>query len=87
MTERTIELDCAGLDVRSPSIQHGRGGGVFRCTLSPVSPEMLEALDTATQSEATLRLVFSQRPLVLERIEVTRVERHGVHLVGRVVED
>ena len=41
---KPFELNSADYEVRSASVAHGRGGAVFRCTLSPVTDETLEAL-------------------------------------------
>jgi hypothetical protein len=59
---------------------------VFRCTLGPLADDVLEDLEVAARSQATLRLVFPKQPLLLERIDVTRVEPGSVLIVGRLVE-
>jgi hypothetical protein len=63
---------------------HGQGGGVFRCTLSPVTMELLEQLERAARSNGMIRLTFPKRPLLLERIDVRRVEPASVQLSGQV---
>jgi hypothetical protein len=84
MTESNVELECADYQIRSASIGHTRSGAVFRCTISPVSDELLESLDAAARANETIRLKFKE-PLVLERIEVKRLEPGCVRIVGRIV--
>jgi hypothetical protein len=83
---KPFELNCANYHVKAASIGHGRGGSVFRCTLSPVSDEVLEALDDAVRSNRMIRFVFPKQPLVLESIEVVRLEPGRVRISGRVFE-
>lgn len=83
---KTYELNCAELEVSGASIGHGREGAVFRCTISPVTDKVLKALDAAARSEDVVRLLFPKQPLLLERIEVTRVEPGRVQISGRVVD-
>lgn len=66
---------------------HGRGGAVFRCTLSPVTDETLEALTEAIRAKRTIRFAFPKRPLVLEAIEVVRLEPGRIRIAGRVLDD
>jgi hypothetical protein len=80
-----IELNCDEYHVKSASIGQGPSGTVFRCTLGPMSDEVFETLAGAARSEATLRLIFPKQPLVLERIDVKRIEPGSVQIVGRVV--
>ena len=83
---KPLELNCADYRVTAASIGHGRSGAVFRCTISPVTDEMLKALDAAARSEDVIRLIFPKQPLLLERIQVKRVEPGGVRISGRVVD-
>ena len=80
-----IELNCDEYEVTSASIGQGPKGTVFRCTLGPMTDDVLESLEGAERSQATVRLVFPKQPLVLERIDVKRVEPGSVQIVGRVV--
>lgn len=86
MTGSRVDLNCADYQVTAASMGHGRGGPTFRCTVAPVSDELLKSLDDVAQSKGTLRLVFPKRPLVLERIEVKRIEPGSARISGRVVE-
>ena len=85
MTDSSVELKCADYHVRSASIGHTRSGAVFRCTLSPVTDDVLESLAAAARAHETIRLVFPQEPLILERIEVKRLEPGCVSIFGRIV--
>ena len=86
LVAKPFELNCADYEVKAASIGHGRAGAVFRCTISPVTDEVLKALDAAATSEDVIRLVFPKQPLLLERIQVKRIEPGRVRLVGRVVD-
>lgn len=83
---KPFELNCSEYQVTGGSMAHGREGAVFRCTIGPVTDEIFEALDAAARSEDVVRLVFPKRPLLLERIEVTRIKPRGVRIAGRVVD-
>ena len=83
---KPFELNCSDYQVKAASIGHGRGGAVFRCTISPVTDEVLKALDAAARSEDVVRLVFPKQPLLLERIQVKRIEPGRVRIAGRVVD-
>ena len=84
---KPYELNCADYDIKSASIGHGREGSVFRCTLSPVADDIVDALDEAVRSNRMIRLVFPKQPLVIESIEVVRLEPGRVRIAGRVVEE
>ena len=60
---------------------------MFRCTLSPVTDDVMEALDDAVRSNRMIRFVFPKQPLVIESIEVVRLEPGRIGIAGRVVED
>ena len=60
---------------------------MFRCTLSPVTDDVMEALDDAVRSKRMIRFVFPKQPLVIESIEVVRLEPGRIGIAGRVVED
>lgn len=83
--EENVELNCDDYEVKSASIAQGPSGTVFRCTIGPLSDELVESLEDAARSQATLRLIFPKQPLMLERIDVKRVESGSVLIVGRVV--
>jgi hypothetical protein len=84
---KPFNLNSADYDVKAASIGHGPGGAVFRCTLSPVTDETLEALTEAVRSKRMIRFAFPKRPLVLEGIEVVRIGPGRVRIVGRILED
>jgi hypothetical protein len=86
MTRNHVELDCADLTVKSASIGHTRGDLVFRCTVDPVPDQLFGTLKAAARTYGTIRLVFPQRPVLLERVQVKRIESDAVVIVGRVVE-
>ena len=84
---KPFELNSADYEVRSASVAHGRGGAVFRCTLSPVTDETLDALTEAVRAKRMIRFAFPKRPLILEGIEVVRLSPGRVRIAGRVLED
>ena len=81
-----IDLDCEDYQVRAGSIGHGHLGYVFRCTLSPVSEEVSGSLIAAARRGSKIRLVFPQKPLLLERVEIELIDGACVRVVGRVIE-
>ena len=86
MAHSHVELNCAELTIKSASIGHTGGDLVFRCTVNPVTDDLLSSLDGAARSYGTIRLVFPKQPLLLENIQVKRVEPNSAVIVGRVVE-
>ncbi len=85
MADSTVELKCADYQVSSASMGHTRAGAVFRCTVSPVSDETIELLAAAARAQEMIRLVFPKEPLLLERVDVKRLEPGTVRIVGRIV--
>ena len=83
---KPLELNCADYRVTSASIGHRGSDSVFSCTLSPVTDEVVEALDDAAFSCRRVRLAFPKHPLVLESIAVVRVGRRRIRIAGRVVD-
>ncbi len=83
---KPFELNCSKYRVRAASIGHGRHGAVFRCTLEPVTDDVLAALGAAVRSEDAIRLVFPKQPLLLDRIQIRRVEPGRIRIAGHVVD-
>ena len=83
---KPLELNSADYRIKSASIGHSRDGEVFRCTLTPVTDEVLEALDAAARSKRMIRLIFPSHALGLQCTEVVRTEPGCVQIAGRVVE-
>jgi len=81
-----IDFNCENYAVRAGSIGHGHLGYVFRCTLSPVSEDVSSSLIAAVRLGAKIRLVFPQQPLLLERVEIERIDGASVRVAGRVIE-
>ena len=82
---KPFELNSADYEVGSASVAHGRGGAVFRCTLSLVTDDTVEGLTEAIRAKRTIRFTFPKRPLVLEAIEVVRLGPGRIRLAGRVL--
>jgi len=80
-----IDLDCEVFEVKAGSIGHGRDGYVFRCTISPVSEEVSGSLLAAARLGTTLRLVFPEHPVLLECVEIERIDGTSVRIVGHVI--
>jgi hypothetical protein len=81
----TVELSCEGRELRAVSIGHRHDGYVFRCTIGPITDEVFGTLAAAARLDGTVRLVFPEHPLVLERVEIHRIELRYVQIFGRVV--
>jgi hypothetical protein len=82
---RSIEVNCEEYEVKAGSIRHSRDGYVFRCTISLISEDILRGLETTARLHGTIRLVFPERPLLLERVEVKRIKAGSVRIAGHVV--
>ena len=85
MNGSSVDVKCADYRVTSAAIAHTRGGSIFRCTISPVTEQVMESLAAAAESNGTIRLIFPKEPLVLERVEVERVEPGSVQIRGQIV--
>jgi hypothetical protein len=81
----TIDLDCADYQIRAGAISHGQDGYIFRCTIRPVADDVFSSLAAASRLGASIRLVFPEQPLLLERVEIVRVDAACVRIVGHVV--
>jgi hypothetical protein len=84
---KPFDLNSADYDVKAASVGHGRGGAVFRCTLSPVTDETIEALTEAIRIKRMIRFAFPKRPLALEGIEVVRLAPGCIRITGRILDD
>ena len=60
-------------------------GGVFSCSISPVTEETLGELERAARTQTPVCLRFSERPLLLDHVIVERKGPHSVRIVGHVV--
>jgi hypothetical protein len=80
-----IDLNCEDYRINAGSINHDHDGYVFRCTISPVSEEVASRLIAAVQPGTTLRLVFPERPVLLERVKIERIDGASVRIAGRVI--
>lgn len=83
---KLLDISCTRYAVESASIGHDRSGATFRCTLSRLPQETLDALDDAVRSGGKVRLAFPDRPLILGDIEVARIGPGRVRISGRVME-
>jgi len=80
-----LEINTADYELKRGSIGHSQAGSVFRFTISPVTGDLAEQLDAAARSNGTVRLLFPDQPLLLERVTIERVEPRSVRIVGRIV--
>ena len=83
-----LELDCTAHNVTGQSFApapNGGVGGLFSCSVGPLSDELLSALDEAARTQAPVCLLFDKTPLVLETVTLERKEAHRVRIVGSVV--
>lgn len=81
----SIEINCADYELTRGSIGHSAAGSVFRCTMRAVSDDLLDRLNAVARSNGTLRLLFPDQPLLLERVTVESAESNSVCIVGRIV--
>jgi hypothetical protein len=47
---------------------------------------MLKGLETTARLDGTIRLVFPERPVLLERVEVKRIKPGSIRIAGHVVD-
>jgi hypothetical protein len=83
---KIVELNCEDYQIRAGSIGHGQDGCFFRCTISPVADSVVNDLATAVRLGATVRLVFPEQPLLLERVAIERIDVTCFRIVGRIVD-
>jgi hypothetical protein len=83
-----LELNCDALEVKSASFSPGPGGegGVFSCSIGPVTDETVAALDRAAHTHALIRLLFSEHPLLLDLVTLERKAPQLVRIVGHIVQ-
>ena len=63
----------------------GSDGGLFSCSIAPVTEETVVELERAARAHTPIRLKFSERPLLLDHVTVERKGPHSVRIVGHVV--
>ena len=63
----------------------GSDGGLFSCSIGPLSEEAVGELERAARAELPIRLRFSEHPLLLDHITVERKGPQTVRIVGHVV--
>lgn len=63
----------------------GSDGGLFSCSITPVTEETVVELERAARAHTPIRLKFSERPLLLDHVTVERKGPHSVRIVGHVV--
>jgi hypothetical protein len=83
---RSLDLDCAEYEVRGASIGHSRRGAVFRCTIGPLTEDLLNALTELAETKGSVRLVFPKQPLVLERVSVERIAPSSARISGHLTD-
>ena len=79
-----VELKSAGYEIKAGSIDHSLAGSVFRCTMTPVSDDVLGTLHATVRAKGILRLAFPDRPLLIELVDVERIEPRSVRIAGRI---
>ena len=63
----------------------GSDGGLFSCSIGPLTEETVSALMRAARTQTPVRLRFSERPLLLDHVTVERKGPHSVRIAGHVV--
>ena len=82
-----LDLDCANRHVMAASFVPGTDeqAGVFSCVIGAIPDETVTVLDRALQEHARVRLLFSDRALVLEFVTLERKGPQSVRIVGQLV--
>jgi hypothetical protein len=78
-----IELNCASY--KSASMNHAPQGAYFRCTCGPLTELDLANLEEAARRNGAVRLQFVGGHVLLQQVEIERIEASWVHVKGRVV--
>ena len=81
--ELTFTDDHLGAASFAPS--PGSDGGLFSCSIGPLTEETVGDLLRAARTQTPIRLRFSERPLLLSHVTVERKGPHSVRIVGHVV--
>jgi hypothetical protein len=82
-----LDLDCANRHVMAASFVPGpdEQAGVFSCVIGALSDETVAGLDRALQEHSRVRLLFSDRALLLEFVTLERKGPQSVRIVGQLV--
>jgi hypothetical protein len=82
-----LDLDCANRHVMAASFVPGldEQAGVFSCIIGALSDETVAVLDRALQEHARVRLLFSDRALLLEFVTLERRGPQSVRIIGQLV--
>jgi hypothetical protein len=81
--ELTFTDDHLGAATFAPT--PGSDGGLFSCSIGPLTDETVSELLRAARTQTPIRLHFSERPLLLDHVSVERKGPHSVRIVGHVV--
>ena len=81
--ELTFTDDHLGAATFAPT--PGSDGGLFSCSIGPLTDETVGELMRAARTQTPIRLHFSERPLLLDHVSVERKGPHTVRIVGHVV--
>jgi hypothetical protein len=82
-----LDLDCANRHVLAASFVPGADeqAGVFSCVIGALSDETVAVLDRELKEHTRVRLVFSDRALLLEFVTLERRGPQSVRIVGQLV--
>jgi hypothetical protein len=78
-----MELNCASY--KSASMNHAPHGAYFRCSCGPLTELDLANLEEAARRKAAVRLLFVGGHVLLQQVEIERIEASWVCVKGRVV--
>ena len=82
-----LELHCEKYQVESASFtsRSGGEGGLFSCSIAPVTDETFAALDRAARAQTPVSLWFSDCPVLLDLVTLERKAPQSVRIVGYVL--
>ena len=78
-----IELNCARY--KSASMNHAPQGAYFLCSCGPLTESELANLQEAARRNGAVRLVFVGGHVLLQQVEIERIETSWVRVKGHVV--
>jgi hypothetical protein len=82
-----LDLDCRVYEVRGQTFApapNGGEGGLFSCSVGPLSEETIAALNEAARTEGPVCLLFNEVSILLRLVTLERKAAQRVRIVGSV---
>jgi hypothetical protein len=82
-----LDLDCTLYEVRGQTFSpapNGGEGGLFSCSVGPLSEETIAVLDAAARTHGPVCLLFNEVSILLRMVTLERKDAQRVRIVGSV---